>query len=56
MKKTILKIYDFFGALYLNPILKLELKKRPFPIINERATEYSFFIQASSKALFGEIT
>ena len=42
MKKAILKVYNFFGAKYLNPILKLEQKKRPFPIINERATEYSF--------------
>ncbi len=30
MKKIILKIYDFIGSKYLNPMLKLEQKKDHF--------------------------
>ena len=55
MKKIILKIYNFFGALYLKPILKLEVKKRPFPIINERATEYSFSFKHLQKLCSGKL-
>lgn len=55
MKETILKIYNFFGALYLNPILKLEVKKRPFPVINERATEYSFSFKHLQKLCTGKL-
>ena len=55
MKKIILKIYDFIGSKYLNPILKLEQKKRPFPLINERSTEYSFTIKHMSTLCNGNV-
>ena len=55
MKKIILKIYDFLGSRYLNPILKLEQKKRPFPLINERSTEYSFTIKHMSNLCNGNV-
>ncbi len=42
MKKIILKTYDMIGSTYLSPMLNLEQRKRPFPKINERATEYTF--------------
>lgn len=55
MKKIILKIYDFIGSKYLNPILKLEQTKRPFPLINERSTEYSFTIKHMSNLCSGNV-
>jgi len=48
-------VYDFVGSKYLNPILKLEQKKRPFPVINERATEYSFTIKHMQKLCTGNV-
>lgn len=42
MKKIILKAYNNLGKLYLDPILNIEQKKRPFPQINERPVEYGF--------------
>ena len=42
MKSTLLSIYNFIGKKYLNPLLKLEQKKRPFPTINERPVEYAY--------------
>lgn len=55
MKKIILKVYYFVGAAYLNPILKLEQRKRPFPLINERATEYSFTLKFMQKLCTGNV-
>jgi 2-polyprenyl-3-methyl-5-hydroxy-6-metoxy-1,4-benzoquinol methylase len=55
MKETILDLYNFIGAMYLNPILKLEQKKRPFPIINERATEYGFSFKHLQKLCTGKL-
>ncbi len=55
MKKRILSLYNFIGAKYLNPILKLEQKKRPFPKINERATEYSFTLKHMQKLCTGKV-
>ena len=42
MKSTLLSIYNFIGKKYLNPLLKIEQKKRPFPNINERPVEYAY--------------
>lgn len=55
MRKTILKIYNFIGVLYLSPILRLEEKKRPFPVINERATEYGFTLKHMQKLCSGKV-
>jgi uncharacterized UPF0146 family protein len=55
MKKKFLSLYNYFGAKYLNPILKLEQKKRPFPEINERATEYSFALRHMRKLCNGKV-
>ncbi len=55
MKKTILKVYNFIGAKYLNPILEQEQKKRPFPVINERATEYGFSFRHLQKLCTGKL-
>ncbi len=45
MKKLMFSIYNFIGKTYLSPILNLEQKKRPFPFINERSTEYAFTLK-----------
>lgn len=42
MKKILLNAYNNLGKIYLNPLLTVEQKKRPFPEINERPIEYSF--------------
>lgn len=55
MKKIILKVYNFIGAKYLSPILKLEERVRPFPVINERATEYSFTLKHMQKLCSGKV-
>ncbi|PKP40929.1 MAG: hypothetical protein CVT95_13090 [Bacteroidetes bacterium HGW-Bacteroidetes-12] len=55
MKKSIRKIYDFIGAKYLDPILKQEQKKRPFPVINERATEYAFSLKHLQALCTGKV-
>jgi len=55
MEKIILKIYYFIGSKYLDPLLKLEQKKRPFPIINERATEYGFSFKHLRKLCTGKL-
>lgn len=55
MKKTILKVYDFIGSIYLNPILNLEQRKRPFPKINERPVEYGFSFKHLQKLCTGKL-
>jgi SAM-dependent methyltransferase len=55
MKKIILQGYNFIGKKYLSPILKLEQKKRPFPVINERATEYSFALKHMQELCTGKV-
>ena len=55
MKKIILRIYNFIGSIYLSPLLNLEQKKRPFPLINERATEYGFTINHMQKLCTGKV-
>lgn len=55
MKKTIMNIYNFVGQKYLNPILNLEQKKRPFPIINERPVEYGFSFKHLQKLCIGKL-
>lgn len=55
MKKILLNIYNFLGAKYLNPILQVEQKKRPFPLINERASEYSFAMKHMQKLCNGNV-
>lgn len=55
MKKVVLKAYNYIGAKYLAPILNQEQKKRPFPQINERATEYAFAIGHMSKLCEGKV-
>lgn len=55
MKKAITQVYNFIGARYLAPILKQELKKPPFPVINERATEYGFTINHMQQLCTGNV-
>ena len=55
MKKAVLQFYNFIVAKSLSPILKLEQKKRPFPVINERATEYSFTLRYIQKLCAGKL-
>jgi len=55
MKKTILRFYEFIGMKYLNPLLKLEQKKRHFLTINERASEYSFSFKHLQKLCIGKL-
>jgi 2-polyprenyl-3-methyl-5-hydroxy-6-metoxy-1,4-benzoquinol methylase len=55
MKKFFLKLYNFIGSKYLSPILKAEQIKRPFPIVNERATEYSFTLRHMQKLCTGRV-
>lgn len=55
MKKLIRKLYDTIGATYLSPILSAEQKKRPFPEINERATEYAFTLKHLQALCTGKI-
>lgn len=49
MKKALIGLYNRLGRLYLKPLLNAEIRKRPFPEINERATEYSFTIRQLQK-------
>ena len=51
----IVHLYNFIGAKYLSPILKSEQRKRPFPVINERASEYSFTFRYLQKLCIGKI-
>ena len=39
----------------MKPILNLEQKKRPFPVINERATEYGFTLNHMRKLCTGDV-
>lgn len=55
IRAKLLKIYDFFGAKYLDPLLKLEQRKRPFPVINERATEYNFALKHLQNLCTGKV-
>ncbi len=55
MKKTILKVYNFFGKKYLNPMLNLEQRKRPFPKINERPAEYAFSFKHLQNLCVGKV-
>ena len=55
MKKAILKFYNYLGAKYLNPILELEQRKKPFPVINERSTEYAFSFNHIQKLCSGKL-
>ncbi len=42
MAHPLFKIYNFLGRNFLEPLLKKEQIKRPFPEINERPVEYAF--------------
>lgn len=55
MKGTILKAYNYIGKKYLNPILSLEQKKRPFPVINERPVEYGFSFKHLQNLCTGKV-
>jgi SAM-dependent methyltransferase len=51
----LLNAYNFFGKVYLSPILNREQKKRPFPLINERSAEYSFALKHLRKLCTGKV-
>jgi SAM-dependent methyltransferase len=55
MRNLLLSIYNFFGKTYLDPLLKQEQKKRPFPDINERPVEYGFAFRHLQNLCVGKI-
>lgn len=42
MKQLLLRLYEFFGKIYLRPIFELEQGDRTGRIVNERPAEYAF--------------
>ena len=55
MKKALLSLYNLIGKVYLNPLLRAEQKKRPFPNINERPVEYGFSFKHLQNLCTGKV-
>jgi 2-polyprenyl-3-methyl-5-hydroxy-6-metoxy-1,4-benzoquinol methylase len=55
MRKIFVNAYNFFGKLYLEPLLRLEQRKRPFQTINERPVEYTFAFTCLQRLCTGKI-
>jgi 2-polyprenyl-3-methyl-5-hydroxy-6-metoxy-1,4-benzoquinol methylase len=55
MKKIFHIVYNYLGNVYLQPLLKSEQRKRPFPKINERPVEYGFSFKHLQNLCTGKV-